>query len=73
MVDMICAELLLSGVLAIHGKSLDQSVDNDIIYRYPKITYVVPDRYNIEGNPCKGEKILKEKGIDMSAFLKKVD
>jgi len=70
---MICAELLLSGILAIHGKSPDISVDNDIIYRYPKVTYVVPDRYNIEQQPCKGEVILKKEGINMNKFLQKLD
>ena len=73
MVDMICAELLLSGVLAIKGPRSDLDKDNNVIFERTKVTYVVPDRYNIENNPCKSEQILSKKGIDMSAFIRKVD
>jgi len=69
----ICAELLLSGVLAIVNKPLDFNNENGIIYKSAEITYVVPTRYNIEQNPCKNTIILNDKKIDMSQFLKKTD
>jgi len=73
MLDTICAELLLSGILAIKGPRADLNKDNEIIFQRKGIINVVPDRYNIEANPCNGEIILSKKGIDMSAFIKKVD
>ena len=67
-----CAELLLSGVLAIHGKSPDIAINN-IVYTYPSVVYAVPDKYNITLKKCKNTELMIGKGIKMDSFLKKID
>jgi hypothetical protein len=68
-----CAELLLSGILAINGKSLDYDANSGITYKTAKVSFVLPDRYSIEGNPCINEQIHKKDGVTMKSFLKKID
>ena len=68
-----CTELLLSGVLAIHGKSPDIAINN-VIYSYPSaVVYAVPDKYNITLKKCKNTELMIGKGIKMNSFLKKID
>ena len=73
MVDMVCAELLLSGVLAIKGPRADLNKDNNVIFQRKKTTYVVPDRYNIEANPCRRERLQSRRILKMPAFIRKID
>lgn len=68
-----CAELLLSGILTINGKNLDFDPNSGITYKTAKVSYVLPDRYSIEENPCLKEQIHKKDGVNMKSFLRKID
>ena len=70
---MICAGVLLSGVLSVKDPGLELDKRNNILFQRAKVSYVIPDKYNIKRSSCKGGKILTRNGTNMSGFIRKID
>lgn len=71
MVENICAEVLLSSLLWIGGKSKDIDTNNNIHITYENSVFVIPDDYSLSVNDCSNEFLGKK--ISMNSFIKKIN
>jgi len=70
----ICLSLLTPGVIEILNKTPDINMNNKIIYVYPKVVYVKPDKENVFLECQKAKKYKVELPIkNMKTYLTKID
>jgi hypothetical protein len=72
MLDAMCSEVLLSGLLYINNKSMDHMKNNDVFIQYSNVSYVVPDKTSLLTSPCNNEVIVK-KVENMSSLIIKTN
>jgi len=66
-----CAELLLSGVLAVSGPSLAKDLDEGTIYRNNgSQIFIVADHLSILNNPCYNQKVMETTWTQKRNFKK---
>lgn len=71
---MLCAEMLLSGLLYVNDKSLDLDLYNDIYIENGKSVYVIPDKISLEQNICKNEKLSEQVNKSkLKAYIKTIE
>lgn len=71
---MLCAEILLSGLLYVSNKSIDIDTNKDIYIENGKSVYVIPDKNSLVENVCENERYAE--GIDktkMKAYMKTLE
>lgn len=75
MVENICAEALLTGLLWVNNKSIDLNTSKNYYESYTnQITYVLPDDYSLALNECINEKLSKKiPNKDMKEFIIKLN
>lgn len=75
MVENICAEVLLTGLLWVNNKTMDFDKRNKIYINYENNqAYVIPDDYSLITNKCEKEMLVKS--IDkttMKSFITKIN
>lgn len=75
MVESICAEALLTGLLWVNNKSIDFNTNKNYYESYTnQVTYVLPDDYSLELNECINEKLSKKiPNKEMKEFIIKLN
>lgn len=75
MVENLCAEVLLTGLLWVNNKTIDLDTRNQIYISYEKNeAYVLPDDYSLIINKCEKEKLVKSfNKSTMKSFVTKIN
>lgn len=73
MLETVCAELLITGLLAVNKEKIEVD-QNNVHHLYSKnSTYIVPDKFSIADANCETKKINKDLTSEMSFFIKKIN
>lgn len=69
MLESSCAEVLLTGLLWINGKTIDLDTRNNTYVNNGSSVYVVPDKVSLYQNKCQGERVIEDNDFKTKQFL----